>query len=432
VPRASQTFRWLWSLLIAHIAIGTAIWFTSSGAETVWFHVGRWLLGVQDSDSWKPIEIAYRTMTDGSVYERVFFEQGVKLQYPLTAVTLFGGISRASLNVISWCAVAVTAVACALLVQAGSGAELSSAPERRLSRTASGCLGAIAALTFYPVVKAYSLGQVQTCVTALGAVMLLSWQRRRPAAAGLATGAMLLIKPTYAPLLFWGMVRREWRFVAAASAVVAVGVAVSLLEFPLTEQLAYLDVLAFIGRRGELFHANQSPNGLLNRLVSQESSLVWNSAAFADPHAAVSIATTMAAIALLGVSLLFPRTSTARTIDASSIALACTMASPVAWEHHYGVLAPILAATAPVILATAPAGRFTAVVLFAAALVAANLLQFVNRFDGTALNPLQSYLLAAALVIWILLLLTARSCAHRRPSSAGSTLRHERPAAASS
>jgi hypothetical protein len=45
--------------------------------------------------------------------------------------------------------------------------------------------------------------------------------------------------------------------------------------------------------------------------------------------------------------------------------------------------------------------------------VAANYFQFTNHFAGTWLNPLQSYLLAAALLLWALL--------YRAAHGAGST-----------
>ena len=88
--------------------------------------------------------------------------------------------------------------------------------------------------------------------------------------------------------------------------------------------------------------------------------------------------------------------------------LASTIAAPIAWEHHYGVLAPVLAATWPQVSAARACGRFTGSVLFGNTLVLANYFQAANRFDGTRLNLLQSYLLAAALVEFALLLRTAR------------------------
>ncbi len=66
----------------------------------------------------------------------------------------------------------------------------------------------------------------------------------------------------------WGLLWREWGFTAGVlGSTVSVGL-VSLALFGLNNHLEYLRVLSFIGSHGRrLFHANQSVNGLLNRLV---------------------------------------------------------------------------------------------------------------------------------------------------------------------
>jgi hypothetical protein len=271
-------------------------------------------------------------------------------------------------------------------------------------------VGIVATLSFYPVMKAYSLGQVQTCVTALFALMLLAWDCDRRTAAGLALGAMLLVKPGFAPVLLWGAVRREWRFVVAAVGVAAAGSVAALSRFPLSEQLDYLRVLSFIGSRGELFYPNQSINGLLNRWVSGTGSLEWQEIAFPEPHRIVALATTVGLIALIAIVFrAVPRRARGTSLDLSAMALASTIGAPIAWEHHYGVLAPILAVTLPCIVDARPLGAATGTLLFGAALVSANFFQVANRLDGTALNVLQSYLLLAALTIFILLIGTSRT-----------------------
>jgi hypothetical protein len=406
VVRKSTVVAVLAGVLCLHIAVGAAIWSSSSGAETVWFHLGRWLTGVQDSDSWKPIEAAY---AEGDahrpgIYDTVFFQQRVKFQYPLTAVTLFGGLSRASLNAVSWLAVAFTAILCAAL----AGAAVRDATAADGASPAVELLTAIAVLSFYPVLKAYSLGQVQTVVTLLAAAMLLAWQRKRPTLAGLALGAMLLIKPAAAPLLVWGALRGQWRLIGGAVAVALLGIAISAVTYPPGEQLGYLRVLAFIGARGEVFRANQSVNGLLNRLVASGGSLTWQADTFAEPSVMVRVGTAAGLVLLVGAALwLVPRPARGGVADLSAMMLAATIGSPVAWEHHYGVLAPILAATVPAMIAARPHRALVGLVLAGAILVSANFFQAANRFDGTPLNPLQSYLFFSALVIEALLVRTS-------------------------
>jgi hypothetical protein len=373
--------------------------------------VGRWLTGIQDADSWKPIEIAWRRLDEGrpGIYADVFFTQAVKFQYPLTVLTLAGGTSRAVLNVVTWLATLSTALLSAGILRAAIRAEQGAPTQGFKAEPALDLLFALAILCAYPLVKAYSLGQIQTVVTALFSALLLAWLTSRRVVAGVALGLMLLIKPTAAPLLLWGVVRRRWRFAGAASATVLAGFAASLPRIPLAEHLAYLDVLSYIGQRGELFYPNQSVNGLLHRWFADGGSLVWNPNAFAAPETGIAVFTTAIGMATLGVALWgVPVGARGSALDLSLMMLAATMAAPVAWEHHYGVLAPTVAASWPAIMVWRPFGRLTGVALAASALVAANYVQAVHRFDGTPLNPLQSYLLFAAVVLWLLMFRTLR------------------------
>ena len=56
----------------------------------------------------------------------------------------------------------------------------------------------LAALTFYPFIKAYSLGQIQMWLNVLFGIVVLAWMMGAPGAAGAALGLMCLVKPTYA------------------------------------------------------------------------------------------------------------------------------------------------------------------------------------------------------------------------------------------
>jgi hypothetical protein len=97
------------------------------------------------------------------------------------------------------------------------------------------------------------------------------------------------------------------------------------------------------------------------------------------------------------------------------------MASPIAWEHHYAVLAPIDALLAPHVLRTGD--RRMLALLGLSYLLSANFLAVAQRLAETAWNPLQSYLYFAALITFGLLLATrrgdARVIATRWPRHAG-------------
>ncbi len=402
------------ALAISAAITGALYVVSSAGVETVWFHDGRLLRLIQGADSWKPMELARayaRTHATG-LYQQVFFTDHVKFQYPPTALLAFGSLERPSLNLISWLATVFTAGLAVPILRRSLAAERIARVPGPASLLALDAVVVIAALTFYPLLKAYSLGQLQAWINLLFALLMLAWLAGARAAAGVMLGAMCLLKPTYALLFIWAGARRQWRFVAAGGAVLAAGVAVSLWRYGLADHLDYLRVLAYIGRRGEAFYANQSFNGALNRLFSNGASLDWHYEAFAPVHPWVSTGTTAAFLGLGAAALRRPRQDAGSALDLSIAALALTMTSPLGWEHTYGILVPVYAAVLPVVIRRRPLGRWTAAALAASYIVSAGYFQFTNRFAATPLNPLQSYLLAAALLLWLLLWRTA----HQSPN----------------
>src|SRR6185503_10315806 len=98
--------------------------------------------------------------------------------------------------------------------------------------------------TFYPLIKAYSLGQIQAWLNPLFAAVMLAWTYGARGVAGTALGLMCLVKPTYALLFVWGAVRRELRFVASGAAVIAAGLVLSVWRYGLQEHFEYLRVLS--------------------------------------------------------------------------------------------------------------------------------------------------------------------------------------------
>ncbi len=75
------------------------------------------------------------------------------------------------------------------------------------------------------------------------------------------------------------------------------------------------------------------------------------------------------------------------------------MASPIAWEHHYGILLPIFALFAPLCLAQRPFGRCSGWYLLSAFFLTSQRLDLTNRLADTHLNILQSYLFFGALLM---------------------------------
>lgn len=375
------------------------------------------LRGVQGVDSWRPMAEAYALSGAGQpIYQRLFFQGHVKFIYPPTALLLFRALElalprpdwQAALNVFSWLCVALAVGCCAALLDR----ELARAapPASKAERTARLALAALFGLCFYPLQKAYTLGQMQVVVNAAFAAFLWCWVSGRKLGAGALVALMAAVKPQYGLFAVWGLVRGEWRFAAAATAAGLALLALSIACFGFWDHTDYLRVLAHVGRRGEAFWPNQTVNGFLNRLLGNGESSYWDPFRYPPFHPVVYAGTLAGSLALITAGLFAPPGFRRRgdAIDLAGFACALTLASPLAWEHHYGVLLPILAVALGAGLERPAWERATWPVLALSALIAANYWDALGRLSGTVWNPLQSLLFAAALVLLALLLAMRR------------------------
>lgn len=404
--------RTLAPFLFASFVGGTAL-LLALGAprhETAILPLQRFVEGRQDAratGSWIALEkgLAHRAgdAPGRSLYEATFFRrrlEGLGLQYPPTALLLM----RAALPVesprrwferVTWLWVPVTAVLIALLDRRASA--LSGATWSRREQWGRCALAAVATLTFHPLMRAYATGQIQAWVTGLFAGALLAWLCGRAALAGGLVALMAAFKPQAAFLVLWAIVRGRWGFVGGFAAVAVPLLAGSIAAHGLDAHLEYLRVLAFLARRGEAYHANQSVNGTLHRALGNGESLLffaggsWSWRAHFPPyHAFVFGATLLSGIALVAASLWPPRVARARdwTADFCIAALTMLLASPIAWDHDFGILLPIFA-----VLAARVSGARAAVWTLAALyFVAANPWWITRAFAGPQYRPLQSWL----------------------------------------
>ncbi len=81
------------------------------------------------------------------------------------------------------------------------------------------------------------------------------------------------------------------------------------------------------------------------------------------------------------------------------LAVSLTIASPIAWEHHYGVLLPVFG-----LVAAASAGRAAWLILIAISFIfVSNFIPSFNFLAETPYNFLQSYVLAGGLCLLLLM-----------------------------
>jgi alpha-1,2-mannosyltransferase len=311
------------------------------------------LRGHQGKDSWVPMMGALNVFyAHLPVYKTVFFLQKIKFQYPISSLLPFHAMRSAGIathtifsmmNVLTWLSVWVIAGFSFLILLDGlrrQGVQLTQRDRWLLCGTSI-----LACLTFYPVVKGYSLGQVQTILSALFAAAVWAWLRKRETTAGFLIGLMCLMKPQYVLIPVWFGLRKRWGAFAASLAVNGIGLIAAVAVFGWREQLDYLNVLSFMSKHGETYFANQSVNGLLHRLLFQGDNAIFQNHTFA-PYSTVVYVLTLASSLLFVVATLYFRKGKGdqdRTEDLLRVALVATMASPIVWEHHYGIALAIFA-----------------------------------------------------------------------------------------
>ncbi len=450
-PRAASVTRfshWLLGFAALNLLLGNllpVLLLETPRGETTLHHTRGFLRGEAWVDSWQPMIVASEHLErdpSAPVYSALFFERGIEFQYPVSALLPLSAVELAvpedvpgvptprtqrrparlahALNTISW-GFTLVALAASVVIFNLSLARSSRRPRSWPDRTAANAAAIALALSFYPLVKSYTLGQIQTWITALFALAFLCRLRNRDLTAGVLLGVCALIKPPFALFLVWGCLRRDWRFVAGIGAVVALGLLATTAAFGISHQLDYLRVLSFLGRHGDAYFPNQSVNGLLNRLFFNGGNLVGQGHLEQPFHPWVYAGTLLSSAALILWGLFWrgARAGRANAVDFSIMALSLTMASPIAWEHHYGILLPIYAFLAASVLERRVFGALTIPVLCSSYVLSSSYFHVTKQLAATQINVLQSYLFFGALMLLVYLYAMTRQAppADQAPSS---------------
>ena len=365
-----------------------------------------------DDDSWDPMRSALHYLdenNDTPLYHALLLEKGAKFQYPPTSLlvaeplirTRYGGPPEYRLlNGISLVAVLAT-IALSVVMFERSAPPPTSSFDGRLRIAALAALG----LTFYPLTRAFVLGQIQTWLDLGVAALLFAWCAGKERVAGVVAGLMAVIKPHYGLVLVWALLRKRWSVLVAGLLTVAALGAASIARYGLANHIDYLWALSFMARVGESYYPNQSVNGLVNRMLFIGNNLDWRAHDYPPFHPAVYIATVVASIVLLGTAMFWRSRAPDRggVTDLMILLLSTTMASSIAWEHHYGIMLPMFALVTPALLRLRPCGRWTLGLLVVAYELVSLRLSITNVAAATHWNFLQSYVLAGALLFLVLL-----------------------------
>ncbi len=215
-----------------------------------------------------------------------------------------------------------------------------------------------------------------------------------------------VIKPTLALVVVWGVLRKQWDFIIGFALPMACFASLSLWIYGWSNHVDYLAVLSYISQHGEIFHPNQSMNGLLHRLLHNGNSLEWERDVLMTYNPWVHAGTVASTVALIGAGLFASRSThrQAAPLELAIVILCATLASPTVWVHHYAVTLPLFAIALPALLALEPSARSrNTALLLACFMLISNNYRLVNRLAETDFNILQSYVYFGGLVLLALL-----------------------------
>jgi alpha-1,2-mannosyltransferase len=363
------------------------------------------------TDSWEPMNRAlnvFRSGEDPTIYQKVFFDQKHKFQYPPTSLLIIDFLKRvfpnsesaqSILGWISWLCVWGTIAFSTVIFLEETKKRM---PDEYFRyKWIFTFLTIIIGLSFYPILRGFYVGQIQIWLNFLFTLSLWFWMRKDETKSGVCIGLIAIIKPQMGLFSLWGLIRKNWKFCASLLGVVTFVLLISLWRYGLSSHLKYIEVLRFIGTRGESYYANQSINGLLNRILFNGSNLEWNAFKYAPENGLITLITTISSAILLFILFIVTWKSDNKDdgLDFSLAALVFTMASPVAWEHHYGILLPIFGLLFPRVWEARRVWKGGVFWLLAAYLLTANFYSITQSLADTNWNFLQSYVFFGGLII---------------------------------
>jgi hypothetical protein len=371
-------------------------------------------------DSWAPMTQALTVLRgpdrDG-LYQTLFVDGQVRLQFPptsllsldlLSALGLAGARVLNAINTVVYLSNAAATGLLAWLLFSGKG-RIVGRNGAELHPGGMVAIGIAAAFTFYPDVRAEVLGEIQVWIDFLFTCAVIAWLLERRLVTGILIGLACTIKPQFGLLLFWGLLWREWAFSGGMLAAFVPVAVVSLFRYGLQPHLGYLEVLAFLSRHGESFFANNSVNGILNGYLSSTNNIFRDTVGFPNYHPLIYAGTATASILALGAIVFLPllsRKTRPNALDLGVASICSVIGSPVAWEHHYGILLPIYGVALKYFL-DQPAGPRRGIRLACLAvswILVSNFIPFANLLIRTPFSALQAHLFFGALLLLGLLL----------------------------
>lgn len=401
-------------------------------------------------DSWGPMYEAawvYVFKPDSGLYQTIFFDYQTKFQYPPISILPFIPLIKLDVEVEDFCyymgyvsifmAIVTGYIVYRLAVIANNRIFDDQSVLNLWEKAALFFILFVGTLTFYPIVYGVWLGQIQVMLDLVICLAMLAWVSDKKQMSGVLVAFAALIKPQFLLFLLWSLIRKEHKFTLGMVAVFVPAGIVSLAVFGFDEHLAYVSVLSFIGQHGEVYWPNQSMNGLLNRLLSGLNTLQFSVEEFAPYNPAVYFGTVITTAALVLFALLYRAIKPGEVsksiqkrnsvLDFGTMLVVATIASPIAWEHHYGVTWPviIIAFMAAIeIYRNRPTWLASANLIFMGAsyFLISNYFYFINKKVSLSLPPwnlVQSYMYYGGLILLVSLIISRKLISDAASSRTG-------------
>jgi alpha-1,2-mannosyltransferase len=299
----------------------------------------------QGTDSWEPMLKSldyFRAHPESPIYQAKLYDTliySLVSLLPLALLERLGITGESMFRLLawsSWLAVWLVGGISALLAS-----KLLALRDAKLSVTSTVALF-IACIFFYPLLKGYTLGNAQTFLTLGFTLLIYLWSMGKEKSSGIVVAALAMVKPQYILILLWMAVRKRWGAFWSGILFAAAMFSISIMVFGWRNNLDYLPVLAGLSHKAQAHYANQSMFGTLNRLIFNGENLSYHPYVYTSYVPWIYYATVATSLLLAGLALFYPWGKfRGSTPDIANMGIVSVVASPMAWEHHYGIVFPV-------------------------------------------------------------------------------------------
>jgi alpha-1,2-mannosyltransferase len=376
------------------------------------------------ADSWWVMSNAIdliRVNPESEIYKELFFNQHIKFQYPTSSLLPLDFFQQ-YLNIPWWRAYWILNLISALSLTCTSWifyrfyyrfhlAGLSLERFQLKDKILGYGLSFVCIAIFNPIIFSLYVGQVQTLLILLVSLALLAFQHKKYKLSGALFGFCVAFKPQWVLIFIWAALRKQWSMLCSGLILVFMIFILAIYKYGFNNFIDYIEVLSYLGKVGESYYFNQSVNGLVNRALMNGINTVYNQSNSIPPYnSIVHIATFATSAIMIVFAMLWRVKKQPNIIDLAIITLTLTMASPVAWNHHYAVLIPIFAILFSSVIRFKHFGRWSIPSIFIIWMLTSQSYEGItNQLSATHWNFLQSLLFFGGLITLVILYKISKS-----------------------